>query len=58
MVGYNSLAPQIRFVAGVLAAHECPVKMFGVLAEGSAVDSDMIPEMFLCCLVPVAGALI
>lgn len=38
MVGCSFLAPQIRFDAGVLVAHECPVKMFVVLDGGIAED--------------------
>ena len=38
MVGCSFLAPQIRFDAGVLVAHECPVKMLVVLAGGIAED--------------------
>jgi hypothetical protein len=57
MADYTLLVPPIHFDSFVLAP-EYRVNMVGVLAGGIVVDSGMIPETFLCCLVQVAGALI
>lgn len=51
------LVPRIHLDSFVLAL-EYHVNMVGVFAGGIVVDLGMIPVTFLCCLVPVAGALI